>query len=394
MDQSEHALTGFWKDTRSKSRINRRKEEQNNMERLLFLADCHLRDRTWVNWPQLHGDAEEALKLVRKNAEGIESVLLAGDVFDTIRPSSSSQSILKTFLSAFRKVYVIAGNHDMAEPLHTEVLMRDTPTEVIRVGSRIAADTGSCYITGMDYIRNRNTFRSELEILEHTLHNLDLERYRMNYIMLHAGIKELLGIDGMWQTSVQELTEFAGNRNITFLIGHVHKNKTFSLPGGGCILSPGPLYPQNWQEALDSMKAFVLEPESAAVKSFPVDVRHYAVLAEEEEATGEALARLDTEAGSSGMLPSAVLVKAGRDWKPDVPELRNLLIRKTITDTQPRTSGTHTSESAVTLEDAVLQEIPESEPNLREFASQLMQSEDPVSYMASLMAHWKTTTRI
>lgn len=80
--------------------------EQKPDPKILFVADCHMKRRTWTNSTLLQGDATAALSTVITNAMAIGSdpvrtMVVGGDMFDNNRPSSQDLWDVSRLLAMF-----------------------------------------------------------------------------------------------------------------------------------------------------------------------------------------------------------------------------------------------------------------------------------------------------
>ncbi len=89
--------------------------------RFAHISDLHIGKK--LREASLEEDQRHILRQivdVVKNEE-VDSVLIAGDVYDTTTPNTESVSMLDDFLTDLvgtsAKVFMIAGNHDSAERL-------------------------------------------------------------------------------------------------------------------------------------------------------------------------------------------------------------------------------------------------------------------------------------
>jgi predicted phosphodiesterase len=87
--------------------------------RALLIGDIHARDTSPVN--RLPGYLDEVIDLLTQAAtiqanEGIECVVLAGDIFDHKRPGATSHGTIVRLINTLRlfdNAYVVTGNHDI-----------------------------------------------------------------------------------------------------------------------------------------------------------------------------------------------------------------------------------------------------------------------------------------
>ena len=86
------------------------------------MADAHIKCRTWTNYMGLQGDAYAALDLVNEKLEGIDTLVIGGDWFDSNHPSSTDINQSFQFLRHFKSVFFIRGNHDNVQPSYLSAL--------------------------------------------------------------------------------------------------------------------------------------------------------------------------------------------------------------------------------------------------------------------------------
>ena len=74
------------------------------IEKFLFLADFHVKARTWTNNTQVRGDAYECMKKIGDIAEekGLNTLVIGGDFFDSNRPTPDDLVQTVDFLSRFK----------------------------------------------------------------------------------------------------------------------------------------------------------------------------------------------------------------------------------------------------------------------------------------------------
>lgn len=89
---------------------------------LVYTADLHLAPLTWLDQPEIRGDAYVAWMQIVDYclANDVDALLLGGDIFDRPRPDSESVDVFETGLARLAEkeilVYFIQGQHDRAEP--------------------------------------------------------------------------------------------------------------------------------------------------------------------------------------------------------------------------------------------------------------------------------------
>ena len=81
----------------------------------ILIADAHIKQRLWTNFPKIQGDSYEALKKVQEGANG-GFVISCGDLFDSNRPSSTDLKAVSDLMRNIETLYYVNGNHDSVVP--------------------------------------------------------------------------------------------------------------------------------------------------------------------------------------------------------------------------------------------------------------------------------------
>lgn len=110
--------------------------------RILCVGDLHLRDLPPSSCTESYvDDLFELINQIRIVAEkqSVDSVVLAGDVFDIKTPSRNSHRLVQRTIDAFRafpcEVFVVPGNHDMLYDRFSSVFETQPLGVVIRSGA-------------------------------------------------------------------------------------------------------------------------------------------------------------------------------------------------------------------------------------------------------------------
>lgn len=258
---------------------------------ILFMADCHIRKRTWSNFAKVSDDAYFALTKIQQQIPTLPSTLLiGGDWFDTDRPSTTD--ILKSaeFFANFSRVLYIPGNHDrhcgeIFSALQETSKHLTESTEFIDVSKQRFVDPhkGAWVIAGLPYIHDQEQFIAAVTELV-----LDVKNEYPNsrlYLVLHANFKHLLGFEGAYHISNEQIKDIAGNYPVSVLVGHVH-TRDLSFYGlripeqndAAWVHSPGSLYPSDFRQAVNPEaipSVTVLKMGIGDLIDYPVPVRAY-----------------------------------------------------------------------------------------------------------------------
>ena len=119
-------------------------------ETFLFMADAHIKSRTWTNYMGLQGDSYAALDKISqkltKQEQNINTLVIGGDWFDSNHPSSTDINQSFQFLRQFRSVFFIRGNHDSVQPSYLSALPEQGGHTVVT-----ELQPGEVYTPGIDW---------------------------------------------------------------------------------------------------------------------------------------------------------------------------------------------------------------------------------------------------
>lgn len=364
--------------------------------RFLYMADCHVKTRTWTNDAGITGDAFAALDSIpqwfAENGEAMpDTLLLGGDLFDGNRPSSLE--LLKTldFIRNFKSTYYIRGNHDSVQPpfvtaacdpLHSDVLVNVLAPDVALVPQQ------GCWICGIPWLPRE-------QLMEQLAKLKDLVDHAANdapvLCMLHCGVKELLGFDGTWQVDCNTLHDMFAGHCVVFLVGHVHKRDSIRLGDGVCIHSPGPLYPCSWDEALRESPAVSLVQicdGSVSVTAVPCDMRWYRRVKWTSMEDLNARIREIKDTWAPRPLLPVIRIETDGPCGFRNQDLEDTAVIVRIHDNSVADDGLAVpeGETAYCMDDAVREEI--SDDDMADMAVALLHSDDPVMEIESWLKQW------
>jgi len=344
----------------------------------ILIADAHVKQRLWTNFPRIQGDAYEALKEVQKEV-GRGFVISCGDLFDSNRPSSTDLEAVSTLMRNIDTLYYIRGNHDNIIPdivssLGTNIVhLDDTGTDIMGV-----------VFYGIDWCNTKG------DILYH-LSNIDeasRQSPRKKVLIMHQSLdvffmQHIITLEEIWNMLEASFDIFVGDI-------HVHQKV---IKNNSTCTSPGPLVPQDIGQARHQqyMIKLLIENGNLTASDIPVKVRDYKFLEDPKEL--EEAVKVLIERNQYN-LPPVLFIKAPQGYK--VP--REFVNREDIivvanTAPQELHKEAQTAQSTGTLIDAVLEEIKETEPELADvmvpFAAKIYQSETPDDLMLGLLKKWE-----
>ena len=322
--------------------------------RIMFIADAHLKGRTWTNNVALAGDAYLALFVLGMEATSqgdftSDAVVLAGDTFDSNRPAAVDVREFQNALKDVEHLYYITGNHDSALPPWVQVARPDA----VHVADEVVMD-GKVHMFGIDYTATREETVNELTMLAGACR---LNKIDKCIIVMHTGVKEFLGYDETYTVSVGDIAEIMDGIQTLVVVGHVHKRGT--VEGTNIIVhSPGSIYPLNVDEMNTGCAATVVELDDTGkfvLKEVPVEVRAYCQI----EYDGDAAALADTitklacvSDAQYGRMPKYIRVVVDDDAEipkiPDTPDIVQF-IRKKAVAAETKTAEVHVD----SVEDAI-----------------------------------------
>ena len=213
--------------------------------KLIHCADIHLGSKMDVN---LTGEkAEERRRELRASFtnlldyaqnNGVEGVLLCGDIFDSDRPFKKDKEFFYNALKNNPQItfFYLRGNHD-GEESFTEVL------ENLKTFSRSGTtyDFNGINVSGVELGQDNCTS---------VYSSLNLDKDRLNILMLHGTAGDTSGKDKVNLTKLR-------NKNIDYLaLGHIHTYSQGKLDERGVWAYSGCLEGRGFDEAGE--KGFIL----------------------------------------------------------------------------------------------------------------------------------------
>lgn len=370
-----------------------------NPERFLFMADAHIKGRTWTNSMKLAGDSHSALNKVEdyllKMDESVrpERLVIGGDWFDSNRPSSIDLLVTSHFLECFREVWYIRGNHDSADPSFLASLSRKG-LPVCQLDNRFVEFPGTgALMTGVSWRASADALK---ERLKQVAEAPEAEGCAVLYLVLHTAFRHLLGFDGSWQLDSGFLDECGFKCPVKALVGDIHKRDLLELPNKSSVYSPGSLYPLS---SADFSRSFSVPVFSAADGGFTelcTDVRMYRrVRYGDRRQLSAELEKIRKESADAGMyepafvsveLPEDVDTSGLQDALKDVPGVVAQVEADIPGVAQPVVG--ESAETCITAEQAVRDELS-ADREVADMAAGLLNADDPAAEIRSWLDYWK-----
>lgn len=188
--------------------------------------------------------------------EGVDFLLIAGDLFNTSFPSIEAMNRVTKGLRTLKdnniRVYAIAGSHDFSPSGKTMIDVLETAGLLINVAKgevvdgklklKFTEDISGAKITGIPGRANMLDKKYYEELIRE---DLELESgYKI--FMFHTALTELKP-KGMEKMESQPVSLLPKNFDY-YAGGHVHITEEISLPGYRNIVYPGPVFPNSFSE--------------------------------------------------------------------------------------------------------------------------------------------------
>lgn len=235
---------------------------------IAVLADLHIKPRTWSNWTDIKEDAYYALSLagteLQKNST--EYTILAGDVLDSNTPCSTDLLHLEQFMKSVKTVYYIPGNHDPIQPSFLALY-----DNTVQLGLQPVYIEGGAFF-GVPYSAYTTKVLEDLASIKNTIDNDKIDV--PVYIIMHESFKHLLGMDCS-KISIDDVLSVLPP-SVHIIVGDIHVNDlTCFKEDSGWVYSPGPLYPQDWEQAKRPGFLSWLDAANGKITPQELRVRHY-----------------------------------------------------------------------------------------------------------------------
>ena len=380
-------------------------------DKFLFLADFHVKARTWTNNTQIRGDSYAAMQKIGDYAETnqLDTLVIGGDFFDSNRPTPEDLVQTVDFLSRFKQVYYIRGNHDSCDPSYLESVSRILGTKnfVTLLNSQLIHLGYGSYLTGISWMPSKEEYRKTVQDL--------LQYFRENhpgktlYLVLHTSFQHLLSFEGAYTFDQHEVNKWCSGIKVVLLVGDVHvrdttesgtyTNKLEEL-GHTTFHSPGSVYPLQFNDADNAKYVTVIDLSPSIsdnrerISGVPVEVRKYASFrysGDVDMLKGWLDSMSKEKQETPGLLPT--YARAIVDTGTEVPRINmsdypDLVIQIQLeADEFDAGHAVDTADGAYTLEQAINDEFPD--PDVAEIANRLVASADPADDLRKYLELWQ-----
>lgn len=238
--------------------------------RFVVLGDAHLWPVLWQRLPEARGDAFVAASQVFQYAvQHNLPVVASGDIFNFGQKGgvASCLAFLRDWIPQVPEFHFIVGNHDLTgytsgtvnemwmkafEGLADVKHMTEFPYDL---------GNGEASIGGIDYCHGRDEFLAQLETAKEA---------KLSVLVIHQGLKEILGYEGAWEVERSDLDGAAS----LVICGHTHVTWEKLNSEGTSVISPGSTIP--WQFDEEYEKKFpVVEMQDGTFNAVEwVDIEH------------------------------------------------------------------------------------------------------------------------
>lgn len=360
-----------------------------------FMADVHIKARTWTNNMQLSGDAYEALTKLSQSPqlEDTKVLVIGGDWFDNNRPTSVDLELSLCFLRNFEKVYFISGNHDNVTPSFLEVFDTLPSWKVERLSEDIISldDTEHVYIAGISWVHSADDLKNKVKQIADNF-KAQYTSDDVLYIVLHTSFQHLLAFDGAYKLTKEYINEVCSGANIRILVGDIHTRNTtqYGDTPSAYIHSPGSLYPLSFDKTQEEHMVSKINMLTGEITDIPADVRQYHTL--------EYTDRMDLIAMTSGIVehnPTGflkpflrVVLPTDSDIQITNSEFPEVVIQVVNTSADRAEANRSIRNETYTISQAIEEELADDDPDINDLAQALYASDDPLAEIEGWLKLW------
>jgi len=249
--------------------------------RLLHLADLHLgakcaflKDRAGERARDLERAFERAMEFARNPDNGIDLVIIAGDLFDSHKPEPRLVQLVRREFAALRSagasIVLVPGTHDTSSYLDCVYREEDFGDILLPVDNSegpVRLDVGAHAVYIYAAVRGPDCREVSIERLTRS------PAAGVHIGVLHAAIQPESGVDFSDTELTVTLRELAKTRLDYVALGHYHNFKQ-NLSDGVTIVYPGTLEGRSFRETGDRYLVTVtFDSERPVVEKIPFNKR-------------------------------------------------------------------------------------------------------------------------
>lgn len=359
------------------------------------MSDVHIKNRTWNNNTTVTGDSYKALDTVLLSKERDTDILIiGGDWFDSNKITSEDLSKTKQFISNFKKVYFIRGNHDKVDPSFLSILDSET-TNTVSVKELTKTPYqlyNNVFIAGIPWMHSSTDLQNEItDCISEFAHISINYKDPVLYLVLHTSFKHLLSFDGSYKLTAEWMKEAIGNLRVYTLVGDIHTRDTRIINDitGAYIHSSGSLYPLSVDKTEEDYAMSLIDLDTAEIIDIPCSVRSYYTYGyTSKKELDDFVSSVVSENTNSVLKPYIrVIIPAVFDvqiLQSSYPDVVLNVHREYSSDFQTSTQNTS---SGYTIENAITDELKGNEL-LTDLCLALVSSDDPVKELDGWLTFW------
>lgn len=348
----------------------------------ILISDAHIKSRLWTNFPQIQGDAYQALSQIQGEQGKSDFIISCGDLFDSNRPSSTDLEAVSNLMRSVECFYYINGNHDDVVPS----IVPSLGTNAVHLGT-VPVKINEVPVFGIDYCNNKDLL---IEALSEVASELPLIDSSIRPVLI---LHQSLDVFFMSFTiTLQEIRDILG-RPCDIFVGDIHDRKTIESSQGFCQ-SPGPLVPQDIGQAKKQQAATWVDFSSGThveISDLFIKVRNYHFLESPDEL--DKTYAWCTKVGKYTYLPNVIVLKADASYKIPARYKDDNIIYILDTTAESIKKEAVVKATASSLEEAVKAEAAASGGDTVEILTKLliklMHSEVPDEVLLELLKKWK-----
>lgn len=370
---------------------------QDTEEKFLFMADAHIKARTWTNSMQLVGDAYAALdKLQHSNSlTDVKTLVIGGDWFDNNRPTSTDLKRTREFLHQFKDIYFISGNHDNVTPSFLEIFDPLTSVSCIhRLNEEIIklSNQDNVYIAGISWVHSAEDLKTRITGIADTFRT-QYKQSDVLYLVLHTSFKHLLAFDGSYKLTQEFISDVCKDSNIRVLVGDIHTRNTtiYNESTQSYIHSPGSLYPLSFDKTSEAHAVSKVSVISGDIEDINTDVRMYSILQFTNRNDLSAYVADVISVDNAGVLKPFIrlVLPDGMEVQITDSDYPDVVLQVVNTSADREDAVRVLRNETYTISQAIEEELADDDPDINDLAQALYASDDPLAEIERWLNLWK-----
>lgn len=355
--------------------------------KIFVVSDVHVKARLWTNFSGIQGDAYRAMEEISSHARSGIYLISCGDLLDSNRPSSRDLEVLRKFCSNFSKVLFISGNHDTADPSFLEQVCDNC----YHLSSSTVEMVGNLAVYGIDWQPSKDQLIERLLQVKESASQLPEGCEPV--LVMHQAVRCFQSMEGVYTITEQEISEILGGKFFV-LVGDIHSHRYMSVPNGCTLLSPGPIVPQDIGQA--KLPQYWHSIENGRLEEHQISVRDFVFKDADMEdfSLEDVLVEIHPE---RGRLPTVVVLVSSIPISipKHLRDSEDYIIVTKIKGQEAAQEVVRDSGDSLTLEDVVVREAEETEPDLAEkiisIYKHMTAEENPDEFLEALLKKWEVT---